>query len=194
MGRSFRLMARGASEVPDVLGAPMVVKSDPVTMGLLVVDQAVRPGRLRPAASARGGGHGLPHPHFAGARMAGSDSVEGDLGVGMDRAGETRQRDRYVMPKARREAPVEKKDRNLAMGSDLDGLETGGAAFGRAPLHGDRTGVTSAPRPAVESWAAVDTGRDGGVEGEAPATLVVNQGPVETRRGLRPREGDVADG
>ena len=42
--RQIRLVAAGEGEVLDVLGAPMVVKADPATMGLLLVEHAVPPG------------------------------------------------------------------------------------------------------------------------------------------------------
>lgn len=46
--RAIRLMEGGAGEVLDVLGAPMVVKADPSTMGLLLVEHAVPPGYFVP--------------------------------------------------------------------------------------------------------------------------------------------------
>lgn len=197
--RTIRPMAPDAGEALDLLGAPMVVKSDPATMGLVLVDHAMRSGRIRPAASARGGGRGLPNPQFTGGRRAGSKSVEALPGAVMGRGGETRLQDRYLMPKARREALVEGMHPNLAMVSDLDGLEPVVSAFEWVVLHGDRIGVASAPRPVPESWAAGEAAEgDDEVDGEAPATLVVNQRPVMARpgrgRGLRLKEGEVADG
>jgi len=52
--RAIRLVAAGAGEVLDVLGAPMVVKADPATMGLLLVEHEVPPGYAVP-----------PHVHDA---------------------------------------------------------------------------------------------------------------------------------